>query len=123
MMNSVTKEPLISVTKDDCEWIYQRGSGNGGQKKNKTNSAVICTHKISRAQGYAEDMREQGRNRELAFKRMAETKEFQKWLRTETLKKMGVLDKVEETVEKAMNPKNIRVELFENGKWKQESHS
>lgn len=112
--------PIVTVTKDDCEWICQRGSGNGGQKKNKTSSAVICTHKISRAQGYAEDMREQFRNKQIAFKRMAETKEFQAWLRTETLRKMGVLDQIEASVDKAMNPKNIRVEYSIEGKWKEE---
>lgn len=118
MKNQLTnKAPIISVTKDDCEWICQRGSGNGGQKKNKTSSAVICTHKISRAQGYAEDMREQFRNKQIAFRRMAETKEFQAWLRTETLKKMGVLDQIEASVDKAMSPKNLRIEIKENEKW------
>jgi protein subunit release factor B len=115
------KKPIVSVTKDDCEWIYQRGSGNGGQKKNKTNSAVICTHKISRAQGYAEDNREQSRNRELAFKRMVETKKFQSWLKTETLKKLGVLGEIENNVDKQMCSKNIKVETQQNGKWVEEN--
>lgn len=110
-------EPIVSVTRDDCEWIYQRGSGNGGQKKNKTNSAVICSHRPSAAQGYAEDHREQLRNRILAFKRMAETKEFQSWLKTETMRKLGTLDKIEDAVERMMNPLNIKVEFKKDGKW------
>lgn len=113
----MSKEPIVSVTRDDCEWIYQRGRGNGGQKKNKTNSAVICSHRPSSSQGYAEDHREQGRNRELAFKRMVETKSFQAWIRTETLRKLGTLNEIEEKVDKAMNPKNLLIEIQQNGKW------
>lgn len=89
----MTKDTILSVTKDDCEWIYQRGRGNGGQKKNKTNSAVICSHRPSAAQGYAEDHREQGRNRELAFKRMAETSKPEPKIDSEkiNLKKIAII--------------------------------
>lgn len=115
----MAQQPIVSVTRDDCEWICQRGSGNGGQKKNKTSSAVRCSHVPSGAQGYAEDMREQSRNKQIAFRRMVETKEFQAWLRTETLSKLGVLDQIEEKVEKAMHPSNLRVEGIANGRWEQ----
>ena len=30
------RKPLFSVTAKDCNWDYYRGSGSGGQKKNKT---------------------------------------------------------------------------------------
>ena len=116
-MSEQNNKPLLSITKDDCEWIYQRGRGNGGQKKNKTNSAVICSHKPSKAQGYAEDMREQSLNRQLAFRRMVETKEFQTWLKTESLKKLGVLEEIESKVEKALKDSNIRTEIKKEGLW------
>lgn len=75
------KEKLFTLTEKDFNFVYQRGRGNGGQKKNKTSSACICSHKPSGAQGYAEDHREQSRNKTLAFKRMTETPEFQAWLK------------------------------------------
>ena len=32
------KEKLFTVTANDCTWTYYRGSGPGGQKKNKTSN-------------------------------------------------------------------------------------
>lgn len=74
------RQLLFSVTEKDVEFKFQRGRGNGGQKKNKTSSACICTHPKSGAQGYSEDHREQSRNKKTAFQRMAETPEFKAWL-------------------------------------------
>lgn len=74
------KKLWFSITAKDCVFRDKRGSGNGGQKKNKTSSAVQCFHEPSGAMGEAEDHRKQSDNRQLAFKRMAESKEFQSWL-------------------------------------------
>ena len=106
---------LFSVTRGDCEWKYTKGSGPGGQKKNKTSSAVYCTHKESGARGYAEDTRSQAKNRSLAFKRMVETKEFKHWHRVEVSKRCGNAEEISRKIDKEM--KNIRVEVKENGKW------
>jgi protein subunit release factor B len=73
------KQLMFSVTAKDCEFKDKRGSGKGGQKKNKTSSAIQCIHHPSGAMGEAEDHREQSLNRRLAFKRMAESVEFQVW--------------------------------------------
>lgn len=71
----------FSVTAKDCRWQYFRGSGKGGRKRNKTDSAVRCIHEASGAVGEAEDLRTQSQNKRLAFERMAETNEFKSWLR------------------------------------------
>ena len=60
-------DPLFSVTAQDCEWSYTRGTGAGGQKRNKTSSAVHCTHRASGAHGYSESSRSQLDNRRDAF--------------------------------------------------------
>lgn len=78
--NSNKKRKWFSVTKNDCIWTYYRGSGSGGQKRNKTENAARCFHKPSGAVGCAEDTRSKDKNKQLAFKRMAESKEFQSWL-------------------------------------------
>lgn len=69
-------ELLFSVTAKDCRWDTFRGTGKGGQKRNKTESAVRCTHIASGAVGQSDDSRSQHDNRRTAFKRMAETDVF-----------------------------------------------
>lgn len=75
------KQKLFTLTEKDFEFSFNRGRGNGGQKKQKTASACICSHRPSGAEGYAEDHREQGRNKKLAFERCTKTPEFQSWLK------------------------------------------
>lgn len=72
---------MFSVTAADCRWDVFRGSGDGGQKKQKTSSGVRCVHEPSGAEGKATDSRHQNVNRKTAFERMAATPEFQGWLK------------------------------------------
>jgi protein subunit release factor B len=78
---SNNKKVWFSVTEKDCIFKDKRGSGKGGQKRNKTSNAIQCFHKPSGAVGEAEDLRKQSDNRKLAFKRMAESLEFQSWIK------------------------------------------
>ena len=75
------KERLFRLTANDFEWKATRGSGPGGQNRNKVHSAMHCFHKGSGASGYAEDTRDQLKNKRLAFQRLTETSEFKQWLR------------------------------------------
>lgn len=109
------KKLLFSVTAKDCKWSYTRGTGAGGQKRNKTSSAVHCTHEPSGAHGYREDTRSQHENKMLAFKRMAESEKFKKWLRIETMRRTGELHEAEQETERQM--RKIRVEIRREGKW------
>lgn len=114
----IKREILFSVTEKDCRFDYFKGTGKGGQKRNKTESGVRCTHLDSKAVGVSDDTRSQHKNKTIAFRRMAESKEFKAWHKIEVAKHNGTLIQAEENVKKAMNPKNIRVEIKENGKWK-----
>lgn len=111
------KELLFSVGPNDLRFDYYRGSGKGGQKRNKTSNAVRCTHLESGAVGQAEDTRSQHQNKILAFKRMAETKKFKFWHRFEVARKMGKIHDAEEAVRVAMRSPNIRLEIKKDGKW------
>lgn len=113
----MSKELLFSVTANDCTWSYTRGTGAGGQKKNKTSSAVHCTHKASGAHGYSEASRSQLDNRRDAFRKMAETKEFKHWQKMETARRMGTLANVEDYVDTELRSKRVRVEIKKDGKW------
>ena len=110
------KELVFSVTANDCEWSYTRGTGKGGQKKNKTSSAVHCMHRPSGAHGYSEASRNQRENKEDAFRKMAATKEFQNWLRLETARRTGKLMEIEEAVEREMRRVSVEVK-DEQGRW------
>jgi protein subunit release factor B len=112
----VPRELLFSVTANDCDWSYTRGTGNGGQKKNKTNSAVHCTHRASGAHGYAEDSRVQRQNRSTAFERMVNTKEFKAWYKMEIMRRTGQEAVIQDNVERQL--RQIRVDVKENGLWK-----
>ena len=113
----MAKELLFTVTANDCDWSYTRGTGKGGQKKNKTSSAVHCMHRPSGAHGYSESSRSQLDNKREAFRKMAETKEFTTWHRIEAARRMGTLATVQEYVDNEMRSKNVRVEVKQDGKW------
>jgi peptide chain release factor 1 len=109
------KELLFSVTAKDCEWSYTKGTGSGGQKKNKTSSAVHCIHKPSGAHGYSEASRSQAENKQEAFRKMAESPEFEKWRRLEVARRTGVAAEAERIVQQEL--KKVKVEHRVDGKW------
>ena len=109
------KKLLFSVTANDCEWSYTKGTGAGGQKRNKTSSAVHCIHKPSGAHGYSEASRSQLDNKREAFRKMAETSEFKKWHQLEVNRRTGIEAEIERYVEQEL--KKVRVEIKEDGKW------
>ena len=113
------KELLFSINAKDCEWDYIRGSGKGGQHRNKTSSAVRCRHIPSGAIGFSDDTRSQSSNRKTAFRRMAETKTFRDWTRLEAARHMGVLSDIRRRVERdVQNPNITKTEVKdEKGRW------
>ena len=113
----MSKELLFSVTKSDLKFEYFRSSGAGGQHRNKTDTACRCRHVPSGAVAEGKEHKSQKQNKQLAFKRMANSKKFQKWLRLESAKKLGVLDRIEKEVEYEIAT-NVRVDCKdEQGKW------
>ena len=112
------REFLFSVTVKDCRFDYYRGSGAGGQHRNKTDSAVRCHHDPSGAVAQAQDTRSQHKNKVLAFGRMARSKKFQNWIRREAASRAGQMESVEDAVKAAMNSRNLRIDVKDNrGRW------
>lgn len=109
------KQLLFSVTANDCDWSYTRGTGNGGQKKNKTSSAVHCSHRPSGAHGYSEASRSQLDNRRDAFRKMTESAEFQRWLNIETMRRNGMMAEIERRVEEDL--RKVKTEIRIDGRW------
>lgn len=82
----------FSVTAKDCIFQPFKATGKGGQKRNKTESAMRCTHNESKAVGECSDHREQSANKKIAFKRMTESAMFQSWLKLKIDAGLGKVD-------------------------------
>jgi len=112
------KSVLFSVDIKSCDVETFRCPGHGGQNVNKVESGVRIKHRASGAVGQSCDTRDQFRNKRIAFRRMAETKEFKTWIKVETARQLGK-PSVEQVVNKLMDPRNIRVEVRDDktGRW------
>lgn len=109
-------EALFSITITDCRVDTYRGSGKGGQKRNKTSSAVRVTHEPSGAVGQAEDGRSQSQNKKLAFGRMARSEIMQAWIRLEAARVTGALEEIRRKVDR--ESQSARVEVKDDrGRW------
>ena len=54
----------------DCDFIMQKGTGNGGQKINKTSSAVRLRHRPTGIAVSANEERSQAKNRHIALRKL-----------------------------------------------------
>ena len=113
------KELVLSLSKKKGDFVVQpfKGSGKGGQKRNKTMSACRIIHPASGAVSECQEERSYEQNKKKAFRRMLENPEFKLWHKLQVAKKMGLLADAEEEVEKAMAEKNLKIEVMENGRW------
>lgn len=110
------RELLFSVRAKDCRFDYYRGTGAGGQKRNKTSSACRCTHIESGAVGQSDDTRSQHKNKRIAFRRMAESERFETWHKMETARRLGKLQDIDERVDRAMT--KVKIEgRGPSGRW------
>ena len=73
----MSQKLLFSVTKKDLRVDYYRGTGKGGQKRNKTENCCRITHVASGAVGKSEEGRSKEHNKHTAFTRMVESACFQ----------------------------------------------
>jgi hypothetical protein len=105
---------IFSVTMKDCDLKTFSAGGPGGQHQNTANTGVRITHRASGAVGEARDDRSQLRNKQAAWKRMAESQKFKIWLNRQLWH--GTIAP-EEKARQDMAPKNLRVEGKENGRW------
>lgn len=116
----MAKELLFSVSIRDCnvECIASRG-GNGGQNKNRRHTTVRITHPPSGAVGFSGDENNQLKNKQAAFRRMAESKEFRAW-HAVMVAELTSGKSIEQLVDEAMAPSNLRIEVRAEGGWSPE---
>lgn len=113
------RELLFSLSKDKGDFIVQpfKGSGKGGQKRNKTMSCCRIIHPASGAVAECQDERSYEQNKKRAFVRLVAKPEFKNWHRLEVARKLGYLANIDEEVAREM--KNIRIEVFKDGEWRE----
>ena len=112
------REILFSVTASDCRFDYFKGTGKGGQKRNKTESGVRCTHLDSGAVGKSDDTRSQHQNKRIAFERMAYSSDFKAWHKIEVARRTGALVEAGKKTDIAMRLGNLLIEENSTGKWR-----
>lgn len=108
---------LFSVTIKDCRVDTFTVGGHGGAGKDTSNTGVRIVHAPSGAVGKASESRSQSKNKETAFRRMAETREFQTWARLKAAELAGQ-PSPEQVVLEQMRPKNLKIEYRTENGWK-----
>lgn len=122
MKNKMEKELLFSVTRKDLDITWFSGTGNGGQYRNKHQNCCRIIHRDSGAMGTGQSQRDRNSNLKEALNNLANDNKFKAWIKVKTAEVTGVKTQIEEAVDKAMNKKNIRVEVKEDDKWIPESN-
>jgi len=116
----MVRELLFSVTKKDFKVDTFRAGGPGGQKQNKTSSAVRITHIESGAVGECRNHRSQAQNKKEALRRLIKTGKWKVWHSNKVHECISG-ETLEQKVKKAMHPRNLEVEICKDGKWTKET--
>ena len=115
------KQLLFTLSKENGDFAVQpfKGTGNGGQKKNKTMSACRIIHPASNTVSECQEERSFTQNKRKAFARLLEKESFKNWYKLECMRRNGETSAIEEAVEKALAPEKLLVEGQVDGKWTQ----
>ena len=109
-------KPILSLTAADFRWDFSRGTGKGGQKRNKTSSKARCVHVPSGAEGVSDETRSQHQNRQAAFLKCVACAAFKAWIRIEVARISGATAELERKVDAAL--RQVTVEVHdEAGRW------
>ena len=101
---------LFSVTPADCREERYRGSGAGGQNRNKRDTGVRFTHEPSGAVGESEAQRSQAQNRRVAFEKMAKSPRFIMWAKAQGQARIEGHASLDRKLDQLMDEQNLRVE-------------
>ena len=106
----MAKTLAFSVTKDDVEWDTYRGTGPGGQHRNKTESAVRLTHRPSGVVVQSQSDRSQHTNKRECLKQLAAHPKFKAWCLRRSIE-MREGETLDQKVDKMLQPENLKIEL------------
>jgi protein subunit release factor B len=120
----MSRERVLHITIHDCDVQTFRCGGKGGQNKDKRDTGVRIIHRASGARGESREARTQGQNKKIAWRRMAESSEMQKWLRIAHAQAIVEMDRelrgqqaqivaqdeIESWIDKEMRSENLLIE-------------
>ena len=110
--------PLISLNKKDFIIQTFRGSGPGGQHRNKRDTGVRLIHPESGARGESCEHRSQLQNKHSALNKLVLDYRFKLWY-TKLLNTLKHKQPIEELVSEQLTEKNLKFEIKNEGKWQQ----
>lgn len=117
-MSVKTKALVCSVSIKDLVIQPFKGSGPGGQKRNKCETAIRLIHPPSGARAESQVHKSQTQNKKAAFRKLAEHPDFLSWARMEAARACGLEAEIEKRVDQAMQPRNLKVESRQpDGTW------
>ena len=105
------KQKLFTITTADLREERYRGSGAGGQNRNKRDTGVRFTHEPSGAVGESESQRSQLQNRQEAFRKMAASPRFIMWAKAQGQARIDGHANLERKINGLMADDNLKVEL------------
>ncbi len=118
---------LFSLTKKDFLVQTFCTGGKGGQHRNAKQNGVRIIHIASGARAEHRDGRDQAKNKEAAFMKLAKNDAFLKWHKAEVARRLRKIsddveiyqgisvemeDSITESVERQMRPENLKIEEF-----------
>lgn len=112
------KSLLFSLTARDFTVQTFCTGGNGGQHRNAKQNGVRIIHDASGARGEHRDGRDQGKNKAEAFRKLVGSSTFKAWHKMEVARRLGILERVDEAVDRSLHPDNLRVETFTAEGWR-----
>jgi len=110
------KELLYSIIKKDFNVEYFSGTGAGGQHRNKHQNCVRLRHNDSGVTTTGQSNRDRQTNLKEAFSSLVKHPKFKVWMNKKTWEVIEGKT-IEQKVEESLIPKNLKVEIKEDGKW------
>lgn len=113
------KTKLFSVTIKDCKVETFTVGGAGGSGKDTSNTGVRISHSPSGASAVCVDSRSQFKNKQVAFRRMAESKQFMSWAKL-VASELQLGKTLDQQVNELMEPKHLKIEYRTKNGWEPE---
>jgi protein subunit release factor B len=101
---------IFSVTTSDLREERYRGSGAGGQNRNKRDTGIRFTHEPSGATGESESERSQLQNRREALSRLSKHPKFVAWVNAQVAAIDEGYRSIEKKLDAAMREENLIIE-------------